>query len=144
MDFNLKGRLGLNNFLEKHITSASHFMGYCGLASCVFLGGGEFLDIISRGQEGNLHEPGYIKVVANAVPYAIGALMCFKGTRDALHKVKDYMYVFFQISFFATGHFMIAIYGLKAGNSAYQIGTILFTGALLSMTAVVLANLKQK
>ncbi len=143
MDFNLKGSLGLNNFIEKRLTSASHFMGYCGFASCIFLGGGELLDIFARGQQDNIYEPGYIKVIANAIPYALGALLCFEGVRKSLRNIKDYMYIFLQISLFATGHFMIAVYGFRAGNSAYQIGTILFTGALLSMLAVVLANLKK-
>ncbi len=143
MDFNVGGRLGFNRLVQKYITTPEKFMGYCGLACCVFLGGGEMIDIIKRDQVNNFYEPGYIKVFANLFPYALAALLSFSSFRNKLQSFKEYMITFFQISLFATGHLMIATYGYKAGNSAYEIGCILFSGAFLSMIAVVLSNLKK-
>lgn len=144
MDFNRNGNLGFNNFVQKYITTPNAFMGYCGIACCFFLGGGEMLDIIFRGQQNNPYEPGYIKVVANLFPYALASILSFSTVRDKIKGINSYMVTFLQVSLFATGHMMIAIYGFRAGNSAYQIGTILFFGAILSMIAIVLANLKKK
>jgi uncharacterized membrane protein YiaA len=144
MDFNRNGNLGFNNLVQKYIASPSSFMGCCGIACCFFLGGGEMLDIISRGQQNNPYEPGYIKVVANLFPYAFASVLSFSSVRNKLKGINSYMITFLQVSLFATGHMMIAVYGFRAGNSAYQIGTILFFGALFGMIGIVLANLKKK
>ncbi len=143
MDFNAGGRLGFNRLVQKYITTPEKFMGYCGLACCVFLGGGEMIDIIKRDQLNNLAEPGYIKVFANLFPYALAALLSFSSFKSKLKSFKEYMITFFQVSLFATGHLMIATYGYKAGNSAYEIGCVLFSGAFLSMIAIILSNLKK-
>lgn len=144
MDFNRNGNLGFNNFVQKYITTPSAFMGYCGIACCFFLGGGEMLDIISRGQQNNPYEPGYIKVIANLFPYAFASILSFSAIRNKIKGINAYMVTFLQVSLFATGHMMIAIYGFRAGNSAYQIGAVLFFGAVLGMMGIVLANLKKK
>lgn len=142
MDLNCSDKLGFNKLVAKYITSPFKFMGYCGIACCVFLGGGEMLDIVKRGQTYNFQDPGYIKVLANLFPYFIAALMSFEWFRSYFKTSREYMVSFYQVSLFATGHLMIAIYGQRAGNSAYEIGAILFSGALLSMVAILLSNLK--
>ncbi len=142
VDLNFGDKLGFNRLVSKYLTNPFKFMGYCGIACCVFLGGGEMVDIIRREQLYNFQDPGYIKVLANLFPYLIAALMSFEWFRSYFKASKEYMVSFYQVSLFATGHLMIAIYGQRAGNSAYEIGAILFSGALLSMVAILIANLK--
>jgi hypothetical protein len=46
-----------------------------------------------------------------------------------------------QLGLFATGHMMISVYGHRAGNSAYEIGLTLFTGAILGILGVMASRL---
>jgi len=133
MDFNRGGKLGAVQLIEKLNLTPNMTLGILGLGCSVFLGGGEMLDIIRRGQQNNPLEPGYIKVIANAIPYAFAALLSFESLRKQLPDLSDRKVIIMQLCLFATGHLMISTFGYRAGNSAFEIGLVLFCGASLSI-----------